>query len=425
MSGGEWYLRNLEERDLDAAVQLWEAATSGPAPLSGLSEVFNAVRAGEPAVAAIAGEVLVGTAVAGINGDRARILRLAVAPDHRARGIGGALLDRLLDALEAAGARSVTHLLPEEEHGAHVLESRGFQRRDGVRRFHRELAAPQAHGGEALAELGGQSLPADLWESLAGMEREKSLIERRVILPLARPEQAARHGVRPPQSIVLFGPPGTGKTTFARGVASRLGWPFVELFPSELAVDRADQPSALRRFFLRLQDIGQVVVFIDEIEEIAASRDGAAGVPAVTNELLKLIPVFRERTGRLLVCATNSIHSLDTAFVRPGRFDYLLPVGPPDETARRVIWSSYVRRITDAEVDVDQLVKATSLRTPADIDFIARKAAQAAFERAVAGGSESRASIEDFLTAIAETRPSLTRDVVRAFEQDIEDYARD
>src|SRR5439155_19888920 len=77
-----------------------------------------------------------------------------------------------------------------------------------------------------LEELGGRMLPRGLWESLAGMEHEKQLIERRVVLPLVDPDLAEEYGVKPPRAIVLFGPPGPGKTTFAKAVASRLGWPF-------------------------------------------------------------------------------------------------------------------------------------------------------------------------------------------------------
>ncbi len=188
----------------------------------------------------------------------------------------------------------------------------------------------------------------------------------------------------------------------------------------------------MREFFSSIVEVDEVVLFIDEVEEIAATRDGKLVTHSVTNELLKLIPVFRDRPRHLLICATNAIHSLDPAFIRPGRFDYVLPIGPPDEAARAAIWRNYVSQITDSDVNIQRLVEATALFTPADIDFAARKAAQAAFERDVLGhdnvpdqGPGSvRATLADFLWAISETRPTLTRALVHEFETDIDTYAR-
>ncbi len=266
-------------------------------------------------------------------------------------------------------------------------------------------------------------LPTGLWDALAGMEREKQIIERQIVLPLAEPAVADRYGVAPPKAVILFGPAGTGKTSFAKGVASRLGWPFVELFPSRLAADAPGGLAAsLRDVFADLSELDAVLLFIDEVEEIAGARSGLAVDPGhgVTNELLKLIPTFREHDDRLLVCATNSVRSLDSAFLRPGRFDYLIPIGPPDPAARSAIWSRYLGRAADA-VDVAALVEASEMFTPADIEYAARKGAQAAFEREVMHHAGTPASTQDYLEAISDTRPSLTEQARLEFDQDISD----
>jgi SpoVK/Ycf46/Vps4 family AAA+-type ATPase len=200
----------------------------------------------------------------------------------------------------------------------------------------------------------------------------------------------------------------------------------VELFPSRLAAASAGGLAAsLREAFAELAEIDKVVLFIDEVEEIAGARTGLATSTAhgVTNELLKLIPAFREYDCRLLVCATNSVRSLDSAFLRPGRFDYVIPIVPPDAPARRAVWERYLGPARD-EIDLDRLVASSELFTPADIEFAARKGAQAAFEREVLHRQGQPASTEDYLTAIADTRPTLTPDILAEFEQDNELYTR-
>lgn len=130
-----------------------------------------------------------------------------------------------------------------------------------------------------LEALGGHMLAEDLWDALACMPREKMLIERRLVLPLADPDLAEGFGVLPPRAVALFGPPGTGKTTFAKAVASRLRWPFVEVLPSRLAAEGPGLALALRDTFAEIAELQHAVVFIDEVEEITAERGGRPPSP--------------------------------------------------------------------------------------------------------------------------------------------------
>ncbi|WP_405881891.1 GNAT family N-acetyltransferase [Streptomyces sp. NBC_01136] len=422
-----WRLRDFRDDDLDRAIQIWDQdrQTDDSPPVFPVSEVMAAARTGGPAVVAVVGEDLVGMAVAQAQGERAWITLVALAGNWRSRGIGSALIAELERRLRTQGIRRIGALLAPGVTGTAALENSGYRTRDGLV-FYEKVEHLGASDAGLLAELGGRVQPGGLWGALAGMEREKEAIERRIVLPLAEPALADRYGVTPPKAVILFGPPGTGKTSFARAVASRLEWPFVELFPSRLAADGSGGLAAsLRDTFNELAGLETVLLFIDEVEEIAGVRSGVAVDPGhgVTNELLKLIPGFRDHDDRLLICATNSVRSLDPAFLRPGRFDYVIPVGPPDPVAREAIWRRYLGRAADG-VGLHRLVAASEMFTPADIEFAARKGAQAAFEREVTERRGAPAGTEDYLAAIADTRPSLTEQALTEFREDIEQYVR-
>lgn len=336
-------IREFHPVDTDALLALWEESKrSGYEPGYSIAEVLASCEK-DHAVVAVVDNKVVGAAVARTAHEQGWIVFFWTLEPMRRQGIGSALLSALENRLTPLGLTKLSILVPDGQHDTRVLDRAGFVDRNHLSYYERELPMSEKERS-TLNELGGRLLPPDLWTSIAGMQNEKQLLERRLVLPLQNPETAETYGVEAPRAIVLFGPPGTGKTTFAKAVASRLNWPFVEVFPARLSGDSRGLAGALRETFTKISELDNVVVFIDEVEEIASHRKGEPPAPTqgVTNELLKLIPMFREGRGRLLIVATNFIRALDAAFLRHGRFDYVIPIGLPDEDARRSIWTRYI-----------------------------------------------------------------------------------
>jgi hypothetical protein len=407
-------------------LRLWEKnglVPTGPDGLS-LDEAVDGILAdGVVSLIAETDAGIVAAISGAVIGTVGVILRITATADEAAAE------EQLLGELEArlveGGARRLSLRTSSDDTAVDRLASRGYEPAPGAVVLERTLPRTLAGHG-ALAALGGTMIDQTLWESLKGMEEAKDLIERRVILPLAEPALARRHAVALPKAIVLFGPPGTGKTTFAKGIASRLQWPFVEIQPAELVADgEQGQSKRLADVYTKVLELAAAVVFVDEVEDLASARQEERRMgSAVTNEFLKQLPLFQNTEHHLLVCATNWIGRLDRAFIRPGRFDAIIPVGPPDAEARHAVWGRYVGEITDEPIDVDALVAASEWFTPADIQDAAHRAAQIAFEREHSRRGEHRAVTDDFLAAINATKPSLDDQMIGTFQEDAAAFAR-
>lgn len=278
-----------------------------------------------------------------------------------------------------------------------------------------------------LKELGAQTVDRSVWETISESQPPKQIVSKRIILPLTEADLAQKHGVVPPRTIIFFGPPGTGKTYFVRAIASILRWWFVEVSPSSLMADGEDRLGVnLKGFMEQARELDEVVMFIDEFEEIAGSRDQASRIDkSITNEFLKQVPLLkREERKNLLVCATNYIRHLDAALLRPGRFDCIIPVGGLDSMGRKTIFEHYLSKTNRGNVDVDKIVSQIPLFTPADIEYLFQRVTQHAFELELVKGEDYRLDTEIFLQTIAKIRPTLTDEIIEEFRQDCLDYTR-
>ena len=186
-----------------------------------------------------------------------------------------------------------------------------------------------------LKEMGALTIGKEIWDTIAESQPPKQIVQKRIILPLTQEDLSKKHGVVPPKTIIFFGPPGTGKTHFAKAIAGALSWWFIEIAPSMLMVDGVDKVGAnLRQVMEKARTLKETVIFIDEFEELAGNRDEASRVDkSITNEFLKQVPLLKSQGNHiLLICATNYIRQLDPALLRPGRYRCHHPRG---RTGRR------------------------------------------------------------------------------------------
>ena len=280
---------------------------------------------------------------------------------------------------------------------------------------------------DLLNEMGALAISKEIWDTIADSQPPKQIVQKRIILPLTRENLSKKHGVVPPKTIIFFGPPGTGKTHFAKAIAGALSWWFIEIAPSMLMVDGIDKVGAnLRRVMEKARTLKETVIFIDEFEELAGDRDEASRVDkSITNEFLKQVPLLKNSGDHiLLICATNYIRQLDPALLRPGRFDCIIPVGGLDEDERATILKHFLSRLNTGEIDLKRIVKMTVRFTPADIEYLFQQVAQFAFEQEHLTKQDYRVTTDTIFEILPKIRASLTEEVSVEFEKDTITYCR-
>jgi AAA family ATPase, CDC48 subfamily len=262
-------------------------------------------------------------------------------------------------------------------------------------------------------------VPEVHWDDIGGLENVKQELREVVEWPLKYPEVFQKMGIEPPKGILLYGPPGVGKTLLAKAVATESGANFIAIRgPEVLSKWVGESEKAVREVFRRAREVAPAVVFFDEIDSIAPVRGQSfdSGVTdRIVNQLLTEMDGIVPLSNVVVLAATNRPDMLDPALLRPGRFDRVIYVPPPDKEARKQILKIHTKRMPLAnDVDLDRLAELTEDYTGADLAALVREAALLKLrEKLEPGPVEWR----HFEQALKKVRPSLTRDDIARYEQ--------
>ncbi len=269
---------------------------------------------------------------------------------------------------------------------------------------------------EVLVEI-----PNVRWSDIGGLENVKQALREMVEWPLKYPDAFERMGIEPPKGLLLYGPPGCGKTLLAKAVATESKANFIGVKgPELLSKWYGESEKRIREVFAKARQTSPCIIFFDEIDSIAPRRGLYGGDSGATERVIsQLLTELDGLIGRgevFIIAATNRPDLLDPAFLRPGRIDRVLYVPPPDYKARLEIFKVHTRKMPLADnINLNELADATKGFSGADIAAVCREAALSALRRS--GLKPTKVTIEDFEYALSITRPSITPELLNYYKE--------
>lgn len=250
------------------------------------------------------------------------------------------------------------------------------------------------------------------FSAIAGMHELKEQLQVEVIDALHNPEEYAKYGLTIPNGMLLYGPPGCGKTFFAKHFAEEVGFNFMLIKPSTLKSRfvNATQEN-IAQMFKDAEDNAPTIIFIDEMNEIVPNRDSDVHEMAISavNEMLAQMDRTGEK-GIFIIGATNFPDMIDPAILRAGRLDKKYYIGTPDFEARKLMFELYLKsRPYDFGIDYDKLAQLTEDYVSSDIELIINDASRFALRQ------KSRITMAILENVISKTKPSLTASELRKY----------
>ena len=245
--------------------------------------------------------------------------------------------------------------------------------------LHHTLTTLFQQQGEPIKREDEEKLDEVGYDDVGGVRKQMAQIRELVELPLRHPQLFKTIGVKPPKGILLYGPPGSGKTLIARAVANETGAFFVIVNGPEIMSKLAgESESNLRKVFQEAEKNAPAIIFIDEIDSIAPKRDKTQGEVErrIVSQLLTLMDGLKSRAHVIVIAATNRPNTIDAALRRFGRFDREIDIGVPDETGRLEVLRIHTKNMKLAdEVDLEAIARDTHGYVGADLAALCTEAA--------------------------------------------------
>ena len=312
-----------------------------------------------------------------------------------------------------AGDIAFAQQLADAAQASDLVEGAGDLRReiDEVLGLSGVMRVAQTAGPDGTAQpVEFDSSPTVTFADVGGLDDVKKAIHRTIILPYQRPDLYEKYGRSAGGGVLLFGPPGCGKTMLARATASECGLPFSNVRIEEI-LDPFYGASErnLHDVFEQARRAAPCVLFLDELDAIGFARrkqTGSAGRPLVNQLLEELDSIGADNAGMLILAATNAPWDVDEALKRPGRFDRTVFVPPPDKTARERILERLASRRPTEKLDLGKIVKATPLFSGADLAALFERALDHVIDEALDRGTEPPLRSEHLERALVDMRPS-------------------
>ncbi|MCX6952287.1 MAG: AAA family ATPase [Verrucomicrobia bacterium] len=253
--------------------------------------------------------------------------------------------------------------------------------------------------------------PELTFADVGGMDRVKEEVRMKIILPLRQPELFKAYGKKVGGGILMYGPPGCGKTFLARATAGEVKAGFLAVGISDvLDMWIGQSEKNLHGLFEQARSHRPCVLFFDEVDALGANRTDmlkSGGRQIINQFLSELDGVTTSNEGVLILAATNAPWHLDPAFRRPGRFDRILFVPPPDTAARAAIFRLLLKGKPVAEIDFDALAKKTDGYSGADLKAVIDVAVEEKLREAMKAGAVQPLTGRDLLEAVKRQKPTV------------------